>query len=147
MRLTTCAFVLFFATSAAAQTAIYVTSAGAVDGRTDPSKDNQDSVKDVRGALNKKVFTLVDRPEDAVIVLRIMGRDIDRRVSTGKLGSVLGGKSTDQGVKLLATLEYRGTPSDLSASVVGEQGFGVWTRAAKKIADQVEAWVKDNHIQ
>lgn len=142
------ALTLAIATAASAEpVTVFVTSVGAVNGRTDPNKGNQDSVKDLQKAIEKtRTLRLVSSASEATIVLRVLGRNIDRRVSTGKLGSVLSGRSTDHGVALSVALEYDGAASELTESVVGEQGFGVWGRVATQMVKQIEKWVVDNGL-
>jgi len=118
---------------------VYVTSAGAANGLTDPSKDNQDSVKDLKGALKgKKILALVERAEDADLVLTVQNR------SRAAFTATAVGPGRD--VALAVTLKYKDTESMLSASALGGAGItgGAWKKAAGKIADQVEGWVKDN---
>ena len=62
--------------SAQEKVAIFVTSAGAVNGLTDPSRDNLDSVKDVTRRLEKiKEVRLVKSPAEAKLVVTITGRE------------------------------------------------------------------------
>jgi hypothetical protein len=55
---------------------VFVTSAGAANGFTDPSKDNQNTVQDLRNAMkDDKAIELVDRREAAKVVIVVQGRD------------------------------------------------------------------------
>ena len=62
---------------------VFVTSVGAANGFTDPNRDNQDTVKDLRDSLKgyKKELTLIDKREQAVIVLIVQNREKARTVS------------------------------------------------------------------
>jgi hypothetical protein len=120
-------------------TSVYVTSAGAMNGMTDPSKDNQDSVKDLRGALKGKPhLALVDRADEAVIILTVQNR--------GRSQFTASGFGPGRDVALAVTLKYKDAESVLSASALGGTMVtgGAWKKAAGKIADQVGAWVTAN---
>ncbi len=118
---------------------VYVTSVGAQNGFTDPSKDNRDTAKDIRDDLKgKKGIALTDVREEAAIVLVVMGRE-----SEGVTANAFGaGRDRTLRVKFIAA----GTEADMTASamsgVVGSAG--AWGKAAGKIADQVADWVKEN---
>ena len=84
---------------------VFVTSAGAVGGFTDPNKENQDAVKDLRASLK-------GRPAVVVVDAKFIFKNIE---------------------------------TELSGSIRGE--VAVWRRAADKIGDQVEAWVKANRAR
>jgi len=64
-------------TLAAQPAAIFVTSVGAVNGLSDPNKDNQDTVTDIRNTIRKdrKTLRLVDTREEALVVLVVLGRE------------------------------------------------------------------------
>lgn len=135
--------VLLSTISGAAQTPVgvpvFVTSAGAANGLSDPNKDNQDSVKDLRNSLKgKKGLTLVESAEDATLVLTVHNRGRSQYTA-----SVFG---PGRDVSLNVTLTYKGNESLLSATALGGTGItgGAWKKAAGKIAEQVETWAKTN---
>lgn len=65
---------------------LFVTSAGAANGFTDPSKDNQDTMKDLRNSLKgRKGIVLTDDRDQAAIVLVVMNRET-AQVTSGFLG-------------------------------------------------------------
>src|SRR5688572_16213184 len=55
---------------------VFVTSIGAQGGFTDPSKDNRDTVKDLKDDIQgKRRLMLAESREDALIVLEVVGRE------------------------------------------------------------------------
>ena len=115
---------------------LYVTSAGASEGRTDPSKDNRDSVTDIAESLrkNSKVVRIVERPEDATITLIVQGRE---RGEVGPLG---------RDYTLAALLRVDSSEAPIRASVNGGTIVtnNAWKRAAERVAEQVHTWVAEN---
>jgi hypothetical protein len=150
MRLTTAVLVAalcgFITVSAHAKDAapeqtvtVYVTSAGAKDGFTDPSKDNRDSVKDLRDSLNgRKGIRLTDARADAQIVLTVQQRET--------AGVTVGFFANGRDRIMHVHFEAATVDTDLTASVMGglAGSGGAWGKAAGKIAKQVEEWVKEN---
>jgi hypothetical protein len=54
---------------------LFITSVGAVNGFTDPNKDNQDTMKDLRDEVKgRKSLALAESRDDAAIVLVVMKR-------------------------------------------------------------------------
>ena len=121
---------------------IYITSIGAANGFTDPSKDNTDTVNDLREQLDgRDGIIVVPTREEAVIVLVVLQRE------TAGLHMAFGGAARDRAVHV--KFLFNGTESDMSAAAAsGTIGSGgAWGRAAKKIAKQVEEWVKTNRAK
>ena len=121
---------------------VFVTSAGAAAGFTDPNKDNQDTMKDLRNSLKgRKGLVVVGRQEDAAIVLTVLGRE------RAKVTSSFFGPGRD--VDLKVKFQYREIETEMSASALGGLATtgGAWKKAAGKIADQVEDWVKANRAK
>lgn len=121
---------------------VYVTSVGAKSGMTDPSKDNRDTVKNLVDKIKgKHDLELVQRPEDAAIVLTVLGREVSPESSNIWTGA----PARDKTVRVkfeageLAT-ELTATASNNSLGM----DAGRWTQAAGKIVDQVVVWVKEN---
>lgn len=132
--------------SAASAQAIpfFVTTAGAVDGFTDPNKDNADTLKDLIDHLkNRKALKLVAKREEARVVVVVMNREL----SSGGHGGLFAGNARDVVVRVKLLVD--GVEADMSASAekatIGSGG--AWGRAAKKLAGQIEAWVKANHAK
>lgn len=122
---------------------IFVTSAGALGGFTDPSKENQDTVKDLRNSLRgRKSIVLVEKREEAMIVLVVMGRE-KAQVTAG----LLGGSARD--VMLRVKFIIADVETEMTASAQGGtlSSGGAWGRAAGKIAGQVEDWIKANRAK
>jgi hypothetical protein len=114
---------------------IFVTSAGAVNGLTDPSADNQSSVADLREAIKaKKTLALVETKEAATIVLTVQGRSMETRH----------GLYTVDYATLHLAMTYQGHDSNLTASEGNGMTKGRWRKAADNIVGQVETWVKAN---
>jgi hypothetical protein len=121
---------------------VHVTSVGAVGGRTDPSKENRDTVKDLTTQLKKsKAVRLVPSRDGALVVLVVEGRRREQLTA-----GFPGGAARD--VAVHASLHYDGTRADLSATAQGGTAAsgGTWGRAAFKIAEQVHNWIVENRI-
>jgi hypothetical protein len=123
---------------------VYVTSVGAVQGLTDPSKDNRDTVKDLRESLAdyKKELVLVDTPEAAQIILIVQSRQTSD-VTAGFLGD----PARDRTIRV--TFKAGAIETGLQASAQGGTlgSGGAWSKAAAKIAKQVREWVMTNRVQ
>ncbi len=92
---------------------VFVTSVGAIDGFTDPNKDNQDTMKDLRDSLRgyKKEVTVVDKREQALVVLVVQSREKAQGTA-----SVLGpGRDCTVRIKFV----FRDTETDMSGSAMG----------------------------
>lgn len=122
---------------------VFITTAGAKDGFTDPSKENIDTANDLRSRLyGKKGLALVRNREDAQVVLTVMGRET-AQVTAGFLGD----PARDRSIRVrLSAGEFE---TDLTASAQGGTlgSGGAWGRAAGKIAGQVEDWIKRNRAK
>jgi hypothetical protein len=131
----------------AAQTRIpiFVTSVGASDGLTDPNKENQDTMKDLRDSLKgRKGIVLTERREDAAIVLVVQGRE-KAQLTVSPLSGILGtGPSRDCIVRV--KFLYKGTETEMSGSANGGalMSGGAWGKAAGKVAKQIEQWIDAN---
>jgi len=128
--------------NASAQTLVpvFVTSAGAQSGFTDPNKQNVDTVKDLRDDLRgKKGIRVVDARDEAGIVLTVLSRD-----KAGLTAGMFGGAARD--VNLHVKFAFKEFETEMTASAQGGTlgSGGAWGRAAGKIAKQVEEWVKAN---
>lgn len=120
---------------------VFVRGAGATEGFTDPSKNRQNSVKDITNKLKgSKVVRLAESESDAVAVLEVLDRETKRETNAwGALGGVRQNKSYLT-VRLTAgefTTEFEGE----SGSKGMLKGYGA---AAGKIVKQLEEWVKTN---
>jgi len=119
---------------------VFVTSAGAVNGFTDPSKDNRDTVKDLRDSLKDyKAGKVVDDREAATIGRVGIGRET-AQVTAGFLGD----PARDRIIR--AKFQFRDFETEMTASAQGGTlaSGGAWGKAAGKIAKQVSEWVSAN---
>lgn len=127
---------------------VYVTSVGASDGMTDPNKENQDTVKDLRDSLKgKKNVVPIDKRDEATIVLVVQSRE-KAQITASPMGAILGsGPSRDCTVRV--KFIYKTTESELSGSAAGGtmSSGGAWSKAAGKVAKQVEQWIEANKDQ
>lgn len=115
---------------------VFVKSAATAGGFTDPSKDRQDSVKDLLKKLKEsKSVKPVNSEEEAVVILEVLDRETKRE-------SNLFGRQNK------SYLTVRLTAGEYSTEFTGESGSkGVlkgYGAAAGKVIDQLEAWVKLN---
>src|SRR4051812_42697629 len=92
---------------------VYVTSVGASAGFTDPSKDNRDTVKDLRDEIrDRKSLVVAESREDAQIVLTVLGRE-----TAGVAAGVLGGPARDRTIRV--KFEAGEIQTELTASAQG----------------------------
>jgi hypothetical protein len=115
---------------------VFVKSGAATDGFTDPSKDRQDSVKDLLKKLkDSKVLAPVQSEEQAVVVLEVLDRETKRETNFW-------------GRQNKSYLTVRLTAGEYSTEFTGESGSkGVlkgYGAAAGKVVDQLEDWAKAN---
>jgi hypothetical protein len=126
--------------AAVAPVRVFVTSAGAANGFTDPSKDNQDTTKDLRDVVKgHKSIALAESRDDAVIVLTVMNRET-AQVTAG----LLGGPARDRTVRVKFICNDFETEMSASAQGGTLGSGGAWGRAAGKVINQVDDWVKAN---
>jgi hypothetical protein len=120
---------------------VFVRAAGAASGFTDPSRDRQDSVKDVeKNIRDSKVVRLVPTFDEAVIVLDVLNRETRREAN---------GWTAFSGAKQNKSyLTVKLTVGDFETELAGESGSkGVlkgYGAAASNVVDQLDAWVKEN---
>ena len=120
---------------------VYVKSAADADGFTDPSKDRQDSVKDLtKKVKDSKLLVLVPSADQAVIVLEVLGRGTNREVNGW---AAVNGQAQNK-----SFLTVKLTAGEFSTEFTGQSGSkGILTghgAAAGKVVDQLEDWVKAN---
>lgn len=122
---------------------VFVTSVGAANGFTDPNKDNQDTMKDIRESLKgRKAIIVTDQREEAAIVLVVMNRE-KAQITAGFLGAPA--RDCIVRVKFM----FRDNETEMSGSAQGGTlgSGGAWSKAAGKVAKQVEQWVSANRAQ
>lgn len=114
---------------------VFVTSPG--EGTyTDPSKDRQDSIRDLTQKIQESpTLTLAPRPDQAAVVLEVLGRETDTQRNA-------------LGVKGRSVLSVRLRAGDYSTELTGTGGrkgiFSGHGAAAGNIVAQVELWVTTN---
>lgn len=140
---------------------VFITSAGAANGFTDPNKDNQDTVKDLRDNVKGRTFIttndlrgnkvvkrrpsnimLAESRDDAVIVLIVMHRET-AQITAGFLGA----PARDRTVRV--TFIYGDFETEMSGSAQGGTigSGGAWGKAADKVITQVDQWVTTNRAK
>jgi hypothetical protein len=129
------------AAQAAKAVPVFVASEATGQGFTDPSKDRRDSIKDVEKKVkDSNALMLVDKAEDAVIVIEVLGRETKREVNGWTAFSGYAQNKSSLTVRMKVgdyTTEFSGE----SGSKGMLKGYG---DAANKVVKQVEEWVKVN---
>jgi hypothetical protein len=119
---------------------IFVKTAAAVGGFTDPDKGRADSVKDLLARLkDSPTLRVVSSPDEAAILLEVLGREKKD------------GRSVLWGHKEETNLAVQITAGDYTAQFTGasnsNKGWGVagnYGRAAGEVVKQLEVWTKSN---
>ena len=132
---------LFASEQARDRIPVFVKTGVTAGGFTDPSKDRQDSMKDlVKKLKDSKSVRLVNSEEEAILMLEVLDRETKRE---SNLNTALFGSRQNK-----SYLAVRLTAGEYSAEFTGESGSkGVLTgygAAAGKVVKQLEDWVKDN---
>jgi hypothetical protein len=116
----------------------------------DPNpKAKLDSVKDLKKNLVKKV-RLVDRQEDADVVLEVLARGGEATGDTTTNRDALGQVHSRQDSVALVRVAL--IVGDYTTEIDGRSfgppsGLGAWNRAAIEVADQVDKWIKENQTK
>lgn len=121
---------------------VFVRAAASAEGFTDPSKERQDSMKDLSDKVRgSKTLSLATSEKDAVVILEVLARTTRREVNGWAL---VGGSAQNK-----SRLEVRLIAGEFSTEFGADGGSsGVFTgygKAAANIVKQVETWAKDNH--
>ncbi|MBE3111612.1 MAG: hypothetical protein IMZ46_14090 [Acidobacteria bacterium] len=130
---------LFAAEQSLDKIPIFVKSGATAGGFTDPSKDRQNSTKDLLNRLkNSRAVRLVESEQDALVVLEVLGRETKRETN-------LWGRQNK------SYLTVRLIAGEYSAEFTGDGGSkGVLTgygAAAGKVVKQLEEWIRANRDQ
>jgi hypothetical protein len=108
-------------------------------GFTNPNKDVANSTKDLINSLKgKKALCVVDKKEGAAIVLEVLGRE------KAQMTASWAGSARDCTVAVKFTFGDFETTLTASAQGGTISSGGAWSKAAGKVASQVEDWVKAN---
>ncbi len=124
---------------------IFVKSGAAASGFTDPSKDRQDSARDLCNKIrDSKWVRVADSEQDAQVVLEVLRRET--RQETGGWTRAFGAppQSKSSLMVRLTAGEYSTDFSGESTSVGELTSYGA---AAGKVVKQLEEWVKANREQ
>lgn len=154
---------LCLASASIAQDRIKVfVSAPMREGFVDTSKEIQDSVKDVRGSLQsrllgtRKIFEVVDVPEQADIVLTVVTRGMDvanfgqrttftQYYKNAELTTVPITHGTNWVATVMQVGNYRKEFVGADAGILAPNGL--WTKCADNIAKNIKSWVEANRVQ
>ncbi len=113
---------------------VYVFSAESAGQPSDEDKARAEGVREVRETLSrKKQFQIVDRREDADVIVEVLQRE-EQDAGEGGFGGAKLSKLTNTIIRLRVTHASGGEGSEL-------KGMGLGSRAAKDAADRIEKWV------
>ena len=120
---------------------VFVKAATSADGFSDPSKERQESIKDINDKIRgSKALSVASSEKEAVVFLEVLARGTRREVNGW---AVLSGTGQNK-----SRLEVRLVAGEFSAEFGADGGSsGVFTgygKAAGSVVKQVEAWVKEN---
>ena len=127
--------------NAADKIPIFVKSGGTAEGFSDPSKDRQDSVKDLLKRLkDSDMVHVMDSENAAVVVIEVLDRATTREVN--------GWTAVSGHAQNNSHLTVRLTAGDYTTEFTGESGSSGMMKsyggAAKSIVKQLETWVSAN---
>jgi hypothetical protein len=134
-----------FAEDPPAPVAVYVTTPAEAQGFSDPSKERQDSVKDLKKMLGKpkltkRQLTLVESPEQATIVLELLDREQQFKRTTA--GVLFG---TPWGHQRKRAVTVRVKVGEFSSELTSEKSS--YTDAAADVVVQLQKWVAANRAK
>lgn len=123
---------------------IFVKSGAAASGFTDPSKDRQDSARDLCNRIrDSKLVRVANSERDALVVLEVLRRET--RLDTNGWARAFGAHQSKSSVMVRLTAGRYSTEFSGESSSLGElTSYGA---AAGKIVKQLEDWVKANREQ
>lgn len=112
---------------------VYVFAAETAGQPTDEDKSRVEGVRDVREALGKKKqFQIVDKREDADILVEVLDRE-EQDAGEGGFGGAKITKLSNTIIRVRVSHANGGEGSEL-------KGMGLGGRAAKDAADRIEKW-------
>jgi hypothetical protein len=112
---------------------VYVFAAESGGQPTDEDKARAEGVREIREALGKKKqFQMVDRREDADIIVEILDRE-EQDAGEGGFGGAKITKLSNTVIRLRVSHASGGEGSEL-------KGMGLGGHAAKDAADRIEKW-------
>lgn len=144
--LTVCSSILVAAPEGSAtKVPIFVKSGAAGSGFTDPSKDRQDSAKDLCNRIrDSKWVRVADSEQDALVVLEVLRRET-RQESKGWARSL--GVPPQSKSSLMVRLTAGGYSTEFSGESTSVGELTSYSAAAGKVVKQLEEWVKANREQ
>jgi len=112
---------------------VYVFAAESAGQPSDEDKARAEGVREIREALGKKKqFQMVDRREDADIIVEILDRE-EQDAGEGGFGGAKITKLSNSVIRLRVSHASGGEGSEL-------KGMGLGGHAAKDAADRIEKW-------
>jgi len=109
-----------------------------------------DTTKDLKTIKwDKKLVRLVDAPEQATIVLEVLGRGVEAQNNSHHERSVITGQIQDKSYQD-KVVRVKMTVGDYSTEIIGrsiqrdELSVTSWKSAAIRASNEVEKWVKTN---
>jgi hypothetical protein len=115
---------------------VFVKSVGADQGFTDPSKDRQDSVKDLTERIERsRVVRVVASEREATAVIEVLDR------ATTLHTNLLGPQNKSSLIVRLKARDYSTEFTGVSGAKAMLTGYA---SAASSVVDQLEAWVTSN---
>lgn len=124
--------------------AVFVGSEAAVQGFTDPSKERQDSIKDIEKKVRgSKTLTLASKQEDAILLLEVLGRETKREVNGW---TAVSGAAQNKSV-LLVRMKVGDYSTEFSGTSGSKGMMTGYADAANKVVEQVEKWVEANRAK
>ena len=113
---------------------VYVFAAEAAGQPSDEDKARAEGVREIREALGKKKqFQIVDRREDADVIVEILDRE-EQDAGEGGFGGAKISKLSNTIIRLRISRASGGEGSEL-------KGMGLGNHGAKDAADRIEKWV------
>jgi hypothetical protein len=122
--------------------AVYVKSAHATGGFSDPDKKRADSTRDLIKKLNDSTVERLGTEEEALIVLEVLSREttLDQNHPMTALFGGRGQKHSSVTVRL--------TAGDFTADLTGTAGpsgaTSAYGKAAAKVVKNIDGWVTEN---
>jgi hypothetical protein len=123
------------------------------DGFVDTTKEIQDSIKDIKGALEKRSIWVVDRCEGARMRLTVFAKGVvsDRIATETQMRQRFANIIIDQGIPGAANTYWLSTVLEVESYGKEFAGFSTgtphWKDCAEQIADHVKAWIEANTEQ
>jgi len=115
-------------------------------------KDRLDSARDLKGYLSKKTMRLVETPEEAIVVIEVLGRGVQTQ-DTKSLERSAGGSRIEQRSDKDKVLRVKLSVGDYSTEIEGRSADGeyvimtTWSQAAILASNAIDKWIKTNRAK